>query len=47
MGVHRERPMEAGGGVELLVSPAAKRRWLDEAKGQIVAETLVPGVIVN
>ena len=47
MGVHRERRMEAVGFVELLTVPAAKRRWSDEAKGQIVAETLVAGVSVN
>ena len=39
--------MEAVGFVELLTVPAAKRRWSDEAKGQIVAETLVAGVSVN
>jgi transposase len=33
--------------VELLAAPAAKRRWSDEAKGRIVAETLVSGVTVN
>ena len=47
MGVHRERSMEALGFVELLAAPAAKRRWSDEAKGRMVAETLVPGVTVN
>ena len=47
MGVHRERSMEAIGFVELLAVPAAKRRWSDEAKGRMVAETLVPGVTVN
>ena len=47
MGVHRERSMEAVGFVELLAAPGAKRRWSDEAKGRIVAETLVPGVTVN
>ena len=47
MGVHRERSMEAVGFVELLAAPAAKRRWSDEAKGRIVAETLVPGITVN
>ena len=47
MGVHRERNMEAGGFVELLAAPAAKRRWSDDAKGRMVAETLVPGVTVN
>ena len=39
--------MEAVGFVELLAAPAAKRRWSEEAKGRIVAETLVPGVTVN
>ena len=47
MGVHRARSMEAVGFVELLAAPAAKRRWSDEAKGRMVAETLVPGVTVN
>jgi transposase len=39
--------MEAVGFVELLAVPAAKRRWSDEAKGRMVAETLVPGITVN
>lgn len=39
--------MEAVGFVELLAAPAAKRRWSDEAKGRVVAETLVPGIMVN
>ena len=39
--------MEAVGFVELLAAPAAKRRWSDEAKGGVVAETLVAGVTVN
>ncbi len=47
MVVHRERSTEAVGFVELLAAPAAKRRWSKEAKGRIVAETLVPGVTVN
>jgi transposase len=47
LGVHRERSMEAVGFVELLAAPAAKRRWSDEAKGRVVAETLVPGITVN
>lgn len=47
MGIHRERSLEAVGFVELLAAPAAKRRWSDEAKGRMVAETLVPGVTVN
>lgn len=47
MGVHRERDVEAVGFVELLAAPAAKRRWSDEAKGRMVAETLVVGVTVS
>ncbi len=47
MGVHRERSIEAVGFVELLAAPASRRRWSDEAKGRIVAETLVAGVSVN
>lgn len=43
MGVHRERRMEAGGFVELLVAPAAKRRWSDEAKGRIVGRNTIAG----
>ena len=39
--------MEAVGFVELLAAPSAKRRWSDEAKGRMVAETLVTGVMVN
>ena len=39
--------MEAVGFVELLAAPAAKRRWSDEAKGRMVAETLVSGVTVT
>jgi transposase len=39
--------MEAVGFVELMAAPSAKRRWSDEAKGRIVAETLVVGVTVN
>lgn len=39
--------MEAVGFVELLAAPGARRRWSDEAKGRVVAETLVPGITVN
>lgn len=47
MGGYRERKMEAGGFVELLAAPAAKRRWSDDAKTRIVAETLAPEDTVN
>ena len=33
--------------MEVLVGPSGKRRWSDAFKGRVVAETLVPGVMVN
>lgn len=33
--------------MEVMVGPSGKRRWSDEFKGGVVAETLVPGVTVN
>ena len=33
--------------MEVMVGPSGKRRWSDEFKGQVVAETMVPGVTVN
>lgn len=33
--------------MEVMVGPSGKRRWSDEFKGLVVAETLVPGVTVN
>ncbi|MBC6443254.1 MAG: transposase [Rhodobacteraceae bacterium] len=33
--------------MEVMVGPSGKRCWSDEFKGQVVAETLVPGVTVN
>ena len=32
--------------MEVMVGPSGKRRWSDEFKGRVVAETLVPGVTV-
>jgi len=47
VGVHRELRMESVAGHEILVGADGKRRWPDVVKGQLVAETLVPGVTVN
>jgi transposase len=47
MGSHGERHTEAVGFGGHLAAPTAKRRWSDEAKSRIVAETLVAGVTVN
>ena len=33
--------------MEVMVARSGKRRWSDEYKGQVVAETLVPGATVN
>ncbi len=33
--------------MEVMFGPSGKRRWSDAYKGQVVAETLVPGVTVN
>lgn len=47
MGVHREFILESTGQVEVLAGPTGRRRWPDEVKGRIVAETLIPGVTVK
>lgn len=47
MGVHRELLMESVAGHEILIGADGNRRWHDEVKGHLVAETLVPGVTVN
>lgn len=47
LGVHRELHMESVCGYEILPRDAGKRRWPDEVKGQLVAETYVPGVTVT
>jgi len=33
--------------MEVLVGPTGRRRWSDEVKGQLVAESFVPGVTVR
>lgn len=33
--------------MEVIVGPSGKRRWSNEFKGRVVAETLVPGLTVN
>lgn len=41
---------DASGGfrrVEVLTGPARRRRWSDEEKARVVAETLLPGVSVS
>ena len=47
LGGHIEHHMEEICRMEVMVGPSGKRRWSDEFKGQVVAETLVPGVTVN
>jgi transposase len=39
--------MESVAGHEVLIGADGNRRWPDEVKGHLVAETLVPGVTVN
>ena len=47
LGVHRELHMESVCGYEILPRDTGMRRWPNEVKGQLVAETYVPGVTVN
>lgn len=47
LGGHIEHHMEELCRMEVMIGPSGKRRWSDEFKGRVVAETLVPGVTVN
>jgi len=38
---------EPRGRVDIQVGPGRRRRWSDEAKGRIVAESYAPGVVVS
>ncbi len=47
LGGYIEHHMEELCRMEVIVGPSGKRRWSNEFKGRVVAETLVPGVTVN
>lgn len=47
LGGHIEHHMEEICRMEVMAGPSGKRRWSDEFKGRVVAETSVPGVTVN
>lgn len=47
MGDRRDIHLESGFVGKIVIGARGPRRWPDEVKGRIVAETLVPGVTVN
>jgi len=47
MGDRRDIHLESGCVGEVVVGANGHRRWPDDVKGRIVAETLIPGVTVN
>ena len=47
MGVQSDVHLEYVDRMEVLVGPTGRRRWPEEVKGQLVAETFVPGVTVR
>jgi transposase len=44
---HMVDSSEPRGRVDIQVGPGRRRRWSDEAKGRIVAESFAPGVVVS
>lgn len=47
MGVQRDVHLEYVDRMEVLAGPTGRRRWPDEVKGRLVAESFVPGVTVR
>ena len=47
MDVQTEVSLQSLNRIEVLVGPTGRRKWLDTYKGQLVDESLVPGVSVR